>query len=403
MRIPGFRKRTLWFFVPCGFALMLAVFVCRAQGTNGTSDAVKDLLQTARETNGLTVPGVRPWRLKAIFERYDEGGRLVEQGKYEELWADPHQQKLVYASPSFSQVQYSGPQGRLVTGDHGDPPALLALIWWIATTPLPSDWAVTRHGMDLRKETVDGADADCLYERDNPAVHRVNPATNAVVDTTASVSIPPDSYCFDAQHLLVSFSHTVRGFSEKIHVSYRNPIQYDNRAIASDLELDRGGVPGLRVRVESLQPLEESDEAEFGIPTDAREPNLLGVEQAPVAGQSNGDIARRSAPSWGDVPGVIALPSGVAARRMSRSTWLIYPPKAKAAGIQGAVVLAARISKTGAVESLQIKSGPEPLRQAALNAVNSWIYRPYIKNGIPVEFETTINVVFKLENSPGEP
>jgi protein TonB len=36
------------------------------------------------------------------------------------------------------------------------------------------------------------------------------------------------------------------------------------------------------------------------------------------------------------------------------------------------------------------------LQQAALDAVKSWRYRPYLLNNLPVEVETTVNVVFTL-------
>jgi protein TonB len=36
------------------------------------------------------------------------------------------------------------------------------------------------------------------------------------------------------------------------------------------------------------------------------------------------------------------------------------------------------------------------LQQAAMDAVNTWVYRPYLLNGEAVEVQTTINVVFNL-------
>jgi len=36
------------------------------------------------------------------------------------------------------------------------------------------------------------------------------------------------------------------------------------------------------------------------------------------------------------------------------------------------------------------------LQQSALDAVKTWKYRPYLLNGAPVEFETTINVIYTL-------
>jgi protein TonB len=73
-----------------------------------------------------------------------------------------------------------------------------------------------------------------------------------------------------------------------------------------------------------------------------------------------------------------------------------YPAIAKAARIQGTVVLQATISKSGGIENLRVISGPPMLQQAAMDAVRSWRYKPYLLNGDPVEVETTVNVVFNL-------
>lgn len=74
----------------------------------------------------------------------------------------------------------------------------------------------------------------------------------------------------------------------------------------------------------------------------------------------------------------------------------VYPPLARAMGMEGTVVLQATISKTGTIENLRVVSGPELLQKAALDAVSRWRYRPYLLNGEPVEVETTINVNFTM-------
>lgn len=74
----------------------------------------------------------------------------------------------------------------------------------------------------------------------------------------------------------------------------------------------------------------------------------------------------------------------------------VYPPVAQAAGIQGVVVLQAIISRSGNIENLRVISGSLMLRQAAINAVQQWRYRPYMLSGEPVAVETTVNVIFKL-------
>jgi protein TonB len=60
------------------------------------------------------------------------------------------------------------------------------------------------------------------------------------------------------------------------------------------------------------------------------------------------------------------------------------------------VVLQATISKTGAIEGLHVVSGPAMLQGAAVDAVRTWRYRPYLLSGEPVEVETTVNVIFTL-------
>jgi protein TonB len=73
-----------------------------------------------------------------------------------------------------------------------------------------------------------------------------------------------------------------------------------------------------------------------------------------------------------------------------------YPPLARAARLQGQVVLQAVISKQGAIENLRVLAGHPMLVPAAIEAVRQWRYRPYILNSEPVEVETQITVNFSL-------
>jgi protein TonB len=75
----------------------------------------------------------------------------------------------------------------------------------------------------------------------------------------------------------------------------------------------------------------------------------------------------------------------------------VYPAIARATGVSGTVTLAAIISKAGTIENLHVISGPVMLQQAALEAVRTWHYRPYLLDGQPVEVETTVSVIFTLQ------
>jgi len=75
-----------------------------------------------------------------------------------------------------------------------------------------------------------------------------------------------------------------------------------------------------------------------------------------------------------------------------------YPTLARAARVQGDVVLSAIIDTNGQITNLQLVSGHPMLVPAALAAVKQWRYKPYLLNGQPVEVETTITVIFTLSS-----
>jgi periplasmic protein TonB len=73
-----------------------------------------------------------------------------------------------------------------------------------------------------------------------------------------------------------------------------------------------------------------------------------------------------------------------------------YPPDARAARIQGTVVLWVVIGKDGKIKSLTPQSGPTELIPAAVEAVKHWRYSPFKVKGEIVEVQTDIHVNFTL-------
>jgi protein TonB len=95
-------------------------------------------------------------------------------------------------------------------------------------------------------------------------------------------------------------------------------------------------------------------------------------------------------------PKFVNISSGVAQGMLIQRSTPAYPPIAKSARVAGTVVLEATISKTGTIESVRAVSGPEMLRPAAVDAVRTWRYKPYMLDNQPIEMQTTVNVVFSL-------
>lgn len=73
-----------------------------------------------------------------------------------------------------------------------------------------------------------------------------------------------------------------------------------------------------------------------------------------------------------------------------------YPRIAVTTRIEGTVRLRAIIARDGRVTSLELLSGHPLLARAAMEAVSQWRYRPTLLNGVPVEVETYITVIFTL-------
>ena len=107
-------------------------------------------------------------------------------------------------------------------------------------------------------------------------------------------------------------------------------------------------------------------------------PDMSGMQGGVVGGVAGGQMG-------GVIGGVIG---GVGAAPP--------PPKPTQTRISGTVRLHAIIAKNGTVEQLEVISGHPLLVQAALDAVRQWRYQATTLNGEPVEVDTTIDVIFSL-------
>ncbi|MGO9084364.1 MAG: energy transducer TonB [Candidatus Sulfotelmatobacter sp.] len=76
----------------------------------------------------------------------------------------------------------------------------------------------------------------------------------------------------------------------------------------------------------------------------------------------------------------------------------VYPPAALQAKVQGVVILTVQVSPSGDVENIRLMNGHPMLVPAAIEAVKQWKYKPYLLNGVPVEVETTVRLLFSLSH-----
>jgi TonB family protein len=94
----------------------------------------------------------------------------------------------------------------------------------------------------------------------------------------------------------------------------------------------------------------------------------------------------------GDNSGAVSVDAAVMQNNLIRSRAPAYPAAARADHVEGPVVAMAIISKSGAVQDVDVIEGDPLLRRAAVEAIYKWRYRPYRLNGKPVKAATTITV-----------
>ncbi|HKW32540.1 MAG TPA: energy transducer TonB [Candidatus Acidoferrum sp.] len=108
--------------------------------------------------------------------------------------------------------------------------------------------------------------------------------------------------------------------------------------------------------------------------------------------------------NWGafyGLPGVkpirIRVGTSVAKRQLLYQVNPTMNEDARKQHAPGTVVLHMVIDSDGNISQLQPVSGPELLVPGALDAVRQWRFRPLLLNGDPVEVDTTVEIIFSLD------
>ncbi len=93
---------------------------------------------------------------------------------------------------------------------------------------------------------------------------------------------------------------------------------------------------------------------------------------------------------------VVTVSNSVMHSKLIKSVPPRYPEIARAARVQGAVVMCVLISAAGDVKDVRVVSGDPQLVDAAVDAVKQWKYGPFLLQGKAVEVEVQVTVNFTL-------
>lgn len=115
---------------------------------------------------------------------------------------------------------------------------------------------------------------------------------------------------------------------------------------------------------------------------------------APNAGSQKSADAKNAETGPSSADTAVVLSSIGAEKRLIRSVPPSYPASARSSGAEGPVLLKAMVDEKGKVSSAQVVQGNAALTEAAVNAVKQWRYRPYIRDGKVVPFQTVVQIDF---------
>lgn len=310
--------------------------------------ALKDRLHKAAAESSLDTPDMKPWHLLVGFQLFDAKGQPNETGTIEEWWASPKLHKIVYTSPSYTNMELNNEGGSYKTSASLYVPEILQLIKMQIEHPLPLDRDLDEASLSMQKVAFGKLTLDCLsYSPKN---------TQPIAGKNAT-------YCFEQDKSSLLFTQNYGALA----ITQPHVGMFQQRRVAVDQSLKLFNVPAATAHIEKLESASLTA-ADFLPPT-----NLVRVA------------------------GPEPEPLGAVAANAILKTPPRYPDRAKQNHIAGTVAIHAIIGKDGHLHNLKVFSSPDPdLSDAALLAVRQWTYQPYVVNGEVFEVDTMIAVNFSF-------
>ncbi len=319
-----------------------------AQSIPPTPTDPKERLELGRKLNGLQ--GVdAPWHVKASYEVFDADGKSKDKGTFEEWWVSEKQYKLAYHSAEFSQEEYGTDHGIFHSGDSSWPSSPVSLLQRAIVQPLPLN--------EISEDWVPRS-----LERKFGQARLTCTALSYRGGTKVDESSP--SFCFEPTTAMLRYLNTSNRTNQ---ILFNDIALFRGRLVARDVRLLFLGKLSLSAHIDTIETLKETDLA--SIPISAN-PFPVTRRVQVLSGETSAHLIKKAFPE--------------------------YPVTAKMQGVQGTVVLDAVISKDGHVRETHVLAGPPLLQKSAADAVQQWVYEPYLLDGEAAEVETEVNVVFNL-------
>lgn len=301
------------------------------------------LLARAADTVNIQAAGSQSFRMKAVLQ-LAISGRSVK-ADYQLVWASEKQWREEMSSSGYVQLRGTGQNKYWDKRNLGFVPLALMQAYGTLGFALRLGARPGEEVMKVRQQKVDGEKLDCVQ-----------------VDGGLSVR---KELCIDPK---TSFVLQMQESHPNLTYKFTDYAPFGNKSYPRTLRAFEDGKLVLEARVQELVPEPAPPPAQFAPPQGARE--------YPPCDR-------------------VRLTSG----KLLTHVMPLYPELAKMNRQQGKVTLYALIQPDGTIGDLAVvRSAGELFDRAALDAVRSWRYQPYLCDGTPVPVETLIDVNFTLQS-----
>lgn len=310
------------------------------------------LLSVAAKLNGLRSSDIPPWHLKVTFTLFDADGNSTDHGTYEEFWVSQSKHRFDFVSGAYTSSLYHNNKSIRLTGSHAPLPDLLVKLREDFVFPIVDKDLLPNAALSPRERNAGAALLTCV-----------------VVDFKSSknlsLQMQSSTECFDSDRPALR----VVDDAWSMRVVNKSLMTFHAHYVPIDIQVGEAGRTELTAHLEKIEDLGQENPADFSAPA--------------------GAFAQPG-------KGILYLTKEVAKEQQIRRAEPAYPAAALVEQITGSVHVRALIGEDGHVYNLRAIDGPPMLRQAAVDAVSKYAFRPYWLNGELFEVLTVFQVDFQL-------
>ena len=312
----------------------------------------EEFFARARQLSDLEASGV-PFHLKATYVATGDA-EFTGNGTYEEWWQSKDLWRKEATLGDYKYVEIQNGEKNTVYGSSDYIPLRLrqmldaVLIRIAPDTGIESDWK-------LKKKTLNHVEL---------------------------IVLSSDGLCGEGKQKAKCVTQDYLTPSGVLRIHIRDVIEnlfnglqrFHGLIVPREIVFASYGIPALTISINSLEPLTQD---QMLSKMDGPLPEGLHPISKPIH--------------------VKAFPPNEASTKALHMARPIYPAEAKQRKIQGIVVTIAGIDESGNIrEPYVIRSAGPLLDKSALDAVGRWKYSPVMVNGVAVDAEVSISVVYTL-------